>query len=230
MGAPAFCPYCGARALAADQVFCGSCGRSFAGVAADPPIDLFAVHRAGVAAAPSGQTAAHDGALVPGPAAGSGGSEAARPAAVQDASPGEFAVAVGERVRTLTGAQWMLIAGIGQAIAAALPWIQTSLAGASRGPLTGVGTHPVLLVALLAAIAAAASSAVMAFDAGRAQQKLWRNWYLIACVATLACAGLVFLSFAGTQTYGLASPGIGLFLAVASGVTGIVAVVRFPVR
>ncbi len=152
---------------------------------------------------------------------------AAPPVATGMVAPGTPA----ERAGSPSTAQWALIGGVGQGIGAALPWAQTSILSVSVSPLSGLGSGVIFLVALVAAIVAVVSSVVMAYDPARAQQKAWKRSLLLGSIATLVCVALVLVAFgAARRSYGelsaLVSPGIGLLIAAASAMVGVVTMAR----
>jgi hypothetical protein len=218
----AFCPHCG-RARLGEAPFCVKCGNPFG-----PTLG-------GSAAAPNPVGDPRQPApAVPSAVADGPRSESTERAPTTGTAGRDPISAAAAGARTFSTAQWALLGGVGQAIGAALPWAQTSIMGVSVSPLSGLGRDLIFTIALVAAIMAVASSAVMANDASRAKQKQWRNWFLFASIATIICAALVLVAFLAAQgnygaLSGLVSPGIGLLLAGASGVVGVVSMVR-PAR
>ena len=212
-----FCPRCG-TARVADAVFCPKCGADLRLPVHPPPL-----------ASPD----------VPGPTP---------PTVLETRSDPTGAIKTGvttpatelptvdeamSRLRELRVEQWAVIAAVGMAIGALLPWAQTNgYFSISVSALNGLGRDLTLTLGDASAVAAVIISSAMALNKQRAADVKWVRAYGVAAAGMLVSLALVVLAFGsasrsdGGLLAGFVSPGIGLLISAGSAIGGLIAIRR----
>lgn len=229
-GTLSFCPYCGRPVLAADQRFCGSCGRGF-----DQAVRAETATAAAVPMAPPPATSASPAASpatspspVPGPPLS--WPEMTRPEPTLSPPHAAPPFRYAEPASGVRAVHWVLAAACALVAGSVLPWVGTKvLVSVSISPLQGVGKDLLSdAVVLVAAVVLALAIAIASASARERNVNLWRATSL-GFGAALLLAGyflITYVSAGNSSTYVRAAMSvvgieIGLMIYAAGAIGGL---------